>query len=506
MAARPWLRLEWLVEQIRSCREHGVFLEQSNRTEPGQVLDFSRTVSAEILPHLARLRSESVPAGPNPFEEWVMRRLACRDGDTSWLDAMPVHAAISTCEGLGVSALHDAGVSMRGLTLKDWSDASLEGFRIASGGRESVHGFLTTLVGRARDRGRIGLKETYGYLILSLGRSVTDPAFKPIRDVVREHAFAHLPLEAGIKVLGEILDRKRVHTVFSAAVASNTTWPTMRKLMARRGLGPSSDLAEPKGRSRAAVDVDRISSLIADHAGSIGSTEVMGRIGITRKHLLELVARGLVPTLAGPDKAARAKNRFRPADIDAFIENLFTGAVDIEVPNARQVPLGAARASAAANIGDLFDAIVGGKLAWKGSLRGGRRFTDLLVDADEVMRVMRTEAPKAGLQKNEVGSVVPGLRTEVVAALIATGQLSVVEEFCPRNRRRIPVVTRESVDAFRDRYVTVAEVGKVMDVPARMALRILRQAGRKAAFDVDTAKAWIFARSEVLGTGWPGIA
>ena len=179
VAARPWLRLEWLVEQVRSCPEHGVFMEQSNRTEPGQVLDFARTVSTEILPHLARLRSESVPASPNPFEDWVMRRLTSRDGAASWLDAMPVHAAISTCEDLGVSALHDAGVSMRRLTLKDWSDISMEGFRIASGGRESVDAFLTTLVGRARARGRVGLKETYGYLFLSLGRSVTDAAFMP---------------------------------------------------------------------------------------------------------------------------------------------------------------------------------------------------------------------------------------------------------------------------------------------------------------------------------------
>ena len=225
--------------------------------------------------------------------------------------------------------------------------------------------------------------------------------------------------------------------------------------------------------------------------------------GVTHKHLMELVARGLMPTLAPPGSKEKVRHRFRRTDVDAFMANLFDGAQEVTTPDAKQVSVGAARHIASAGIGVVLDAVVGGRLTWKGSLRGGRRFPDLLVDVDEVRRLVRVEPPRTGLTKREVVTVVPGLWQHVVVALIALGHLDVIEEFCPTSRRRIPVVTRESVDAFRKRYVTVAEIGKLRRIPARMALRILREANQKAAFDAATVSAWIYERSDVLGDAWP---
>lgn len=504
MAARPWLRVEWLIDQVRSCRAHGVLLMESGRVGLGQSLDFSLTMATDILPRLDDLRAGTQPAAPNPFEDWVVRRLTGTRDPGSWLDRMPLHAAVSACEAIGVSALHQADVRVRELTMQDWATASLEGHGIASEGRAGIDRFLDTLVERATARGVVGMRETYGYLLRSLNRSVDDTAFAPVLDVVREHIFSNVPLEPGSSVLGQVLDRKRVHSIHSAALAAGTTSSTMRRMLARSGMDlPSAD-GDERTLTRAAVSASPdIEAVIAGRADTVGSTEVCEATGITRKHLAEFVSRGLLLTANGSARGERAKLRFRKADIEAFSAKLFEGAETVERPSPRQVKVGAARNVASAAIGDVLALLVDGRLSWKGSLRGGRRFEDLLVDADEVRGLLRAEPPKRGLSKKEVEGVAPGLRHEVVLALVARGHLDLVEEFCPVNRRRIPVVTRESVEAFMAKYVTVAEVGKLKGIPARMALRLLREAGVKAAFDVSTANAWIYERADVLAHTWP---
>lgn len=110
---------------------------------------------------------------------------------------------------------------------------------------------------------------------------------------------------------------------------------------------------------------------------------------------------------------------------------------------------------------------------------------------------MQAQTPRTGYTKREVGGIVPGLGQKVVVALVARGYLTMADEFCPVNRRRIPVVTRESVEAFSARYIIVARIGKTKGIPARTALRLLQEAGVRAAFDTATVGAWIYERSAV---------
>ncbi|MCJ2026446.1 TniQ family protein [Methylobacterium sp. J-067] len=496
--ARPWLRLEWLIDQVRSCRIHGVRLMESGRSAPGHAMDFSQIVESDILPRLATLRAGAEPVEPNPFEDWIVRRVSGMRDSGSWLDAMSLRAAVTTCEGLGISARHEGKVRVRDLALRDWSEASLEGYVVASGGPEAIDELLDTLVRRARARGIVDLEATYGYLFVSLNRSLADHAFDSIRDVVREHVFANVPLPVGARVLGGTLDTKRLLNVHEAARAAGTTWPTMRGMLARHGVdcAPRGGLGGG-GLTRTTIAFADVEKLIAAHADSVGSTEVSERTGLTDKHLEELVTRGLCPTIDGDVRRARGKLRFRRFDVDALVDKLFAGTVDVTEPGPRQVTVSAARRTAACQVGDVLALVLNGRLAWKGLLGGTRLFTNLLVDADEVRRLVQTQTPRTGYTKREIGGIVPGLGPQVVVSLVARGHLTMAEEFCPVNRRRIPVVTRESVEAFTARYVTVAGVGKARGIAARTALRTLQEADVRAAFDTATVGAWIYERSVV---------
>ncbi|BAQ48056.1 hypothetical protein [Methylobacterium aquaticum] len=193
------------------------------------------------------------------------------------------------------------------------------------------------------------------------------------------------------------------------------------------------------------------------------------------------------------------------ADVDMFMGRLFAGAVPVEAPNAKQVSFGRACFAASTNIGDLTELVLSGTLSWKGALGGSRRYTDLLVDAAEVTKLLQGgAAPRRNPTKKEIGAEVACLTMPVLNGLISLGALAVAEEFCPLTRRKLPVVTRESYEAFRSRYVVLTEICHERNLNARVAGRYLAAGGVMPAFDPDVVKNAIYERASPFDAALAG--
>ncbi|WP_437871003.1 TniQ family protein [Methylorubrum extorquens] len=497
VAARPWLRLEWSINQIRSCRTHGVRLAETRRVEDHElIVDFARTVATEVLPHLARLRAETVPTRPNAFEDWLLRRLRNERTPSNWLDTMPINAAVAACESLGIEGLGSDRPHLSKFGNEEWVVASLSGYSIASKGENAIVRFLDALAARSHAAGTVGMKSIYGYIFEVLERTLDDPGFEAFRNVVRRHAIENVPLPAGSQVLGYVLEERRLHTATSAAAASKTSHATLRAIFARSGIAPP--LGGPD-HQRLIIRVDAFEAQLREFGAALKVTDVREAVGIPHKHILELIARGMVPTLFGSREVHKARHRVARDDVEAFMDRLFEGAVPVEAPTPRQVTFGRACFVASTNIGDVVGLVLARRLAWKGSLRGGRRYTDLLVDADEVLALLQgAAAPRRGLMKAEIEAETPGLRLDVLTPLIAAGHLMVAQEFCPQTRRRLPVVTRESYEAFKGRYLTLTEICHAKNLNARVARRHLDAAGLVPAFDPAVFKNAIYERAGAL--------
>lgn len=495
LAARPWLRFEWLIAQVRSCRVHSVLLAETHPVT-GTVPDFAQAMDAEVLPQLDALRAAAVPAEPNAFEDWLLGRLEEKRDQTNWLDAMPLHAAMATCEAIGVEGLGDGRAHMSELGNAAMSEASLAGYRVASGGRGDIDGFLDNLVARSHATGFVGIKTTYGYILEVLERTLDDPAFDPFRDVVRRHAMDNVPLPAGSQVLGQVLEERRLHTIQSAAEASGTSRPTLLAIFARSGISPARSGPDQK---RLTVRADVFEARLREYAVALRVDDVVTEFAVRKKHLLELIARRHIPTLFNSREVLKARHRMARADVDAFMDRLFQGAVPVEKPTRRQVSLGRACLVASTNVGDLVGLILDGRIAWKGSLHGGRLYDDLLVDADEVTRVLQGDTPaRVNLTKLEIAKEWPGLRRAVVEALIKAGELKAEMEFCPSTRRRLLLVTRESYDAFTGRYQTLTDICHSRNIDPRVMRRHLADAGCKPSFDADMVGNFIYERTPAL--------
>jgi hypothetical protein len=368
-AARPWLRLEWLIDHIRTCRRHDVALSDATPVQKrGQAPDFAETMSEQILPKLEGLIEDATPLTHSDFEDWIVARVDGVRQPSNWLDEMPLRVGLAFCESLGVSSLHPPKVKTSTFTVADWANAAAEGFRIAAPGEQSIDECFSRLVdAQSQARGVIGLRDTYGYVYGLLQRRQEDPDFEKARGVVRRHAFDMLPLEPGTDVFGVPLERRRLFSIRSASRASGAHARTIRKMLAHRGV-QAADRSSRLTDHRVTIKADELEQVVTKLRGALTTPRVVELTGIPRMHLKSMISQGLLPTLTDSHEIPGAKHYLSRDDVDALMERLFAGAEPLNAATGRKMTVMRARLSARADNDDLIAWLLKGKLRWKGRL------------------------------------------------------------------------------------------------------------------------------------------
>ncbi|NGO54054.1 TniQ family protein [Allomesorhizobium camelthorni] len=495
VAARPWLRLEWTVGFFRSCTRHHVFFDVTQPARrPFQPFDFTETLS-ELLPALATRAESAETAPPSPFQDWIMNRLDGLRDSGNWLDDLELHAAAQFCEALGLSSLHEPKVRTTTLAPADWAAAADEGYRIVSKGEVSLRALLARLnEAQASTRGVWGPRDTYGYAYGLLQKTVDDPAYEKLRDAVRRFAIETMPLEPGMDVLGHVLADRKVHTIRTASKDSGAHALTIRKLFQRKGL--ANDGAGLMDH-RVTVDADEISNVVKSLKSAMTTPQVEKLTGIPRLHLKEMISAGYLQTVADTSNRSYAKHRFSPAAVDELMDRLFLGAADVTEPDPRQMSVMAARQVATATVSQMLAFLFEQKLQWKGRLAGVDGYRSLLVDADEITRLVRTEQTKTGLTKDEVLDFIPGMGKASPQVFIDHDHLTMVEEFNPEARRVTKVVSRESAEEFRRTYVSLGELSGKSGLHHKRVRLLLRGVGIETSFDPDVFGCFFYSRADV---------
>jgi hypothetical protein len=247
---------------------------------------------------------------------------------------------------------------------------------------------------------------------------------------------------------------------------------------------------------RILVKSEEVHRVVAELKDAITAPEVERILGVPRLHLKELVASGYLPALADTGRR-NAKRRFSRADVERLRDRLFDGANEISEPEERQVDITGARRAATCAIPDLLNMIFARKLAWKGRLAGRHDYMALLLDADEVTRIVRSSGTRVNLTKAEAEAFLPGTHERVVNRLIEAGHLTLVEEFSPDARRMIPVVSRASAEAFKASFVSLGELCQRTGLHHKKVRLILRAAGVEAPLQPEEIGAFFYDRGVV---------
>ncbi|MGO9772689.1 MAG: TniQ family protein [Roseiarcus sp.] len=492
---RPWLRLPWVIGHFRTCNIHHVALAAAqpirHRFEP---FDFAETIASFVLSGLADAVGRATETAPSSFQDWLVARFEGRRYPSNWLDAANLHAAANFAEALGLSMLHPPKVRTSELADLDWAEAADAGYRVAAAGPKAIRDALAGLNrAQAHTRGFWGLRDTYGYAYGLLQKTLKDPAYEPFREIVREFALETMPIEPGTDVLGVKVEARRVHTVRSAAMASGAHARTIRRYFERQGF-VGERAASGVADHRATVPAEEIERIARELKGALSTPQVSHEFGVPRIHLTRLIGLGYLRPITDSAERRYGKHRFTHESVEQMLDRLFDGAVDVARPTGRQAPLGDARHIANCTLDEVYESAFGGKLAWKGLLGGRREYGALLVDADELTRIVRDKPKRNALSREEFKQMVPGLGMKTVQFLVDRKLVIETEEYSPDARRMIPVITVASAEAFKARYVALGELAAGRKLHFKQVLSVLDRAGVRLEFEPDEAGCFIFDR------------
>ncbi len=501
--ARPWQRLEWVIDHVRSCPHHGVsLLNLRGRQLSYEYFDFSQSVAQEVLPELDRLRASAVPAPGTAYGQWVVARLDGVRRRGHWLDEAPMHAALAFCEALGFSAINDPSARRKRTQAHDLARAAEEGFRIADAGPNAVPPILNQLVAThfQNTRGAVGNRSVYGEVYAVLSRTLGDPGFEPFRHVLREHAFGSLPIHPGTSFLGVPLQERRVHSRSSATASLSMSVIRLQRLIGRNG-----------GVSKAASDlrslrmpVEEFDSLVAGMEECISAREASTITGLNTKQLRDLADVGVLGVLPATKRHAGFRYRYRRSVVDDFMTTMFRDAVRVEGPSERRMSVDAvARHLWVASV-DVVELIYRGQCQWVGRTGQGDLCKHLFVDADEVFAGLEMKRD-SNLNEAETLAALPGLHRTSLGPLVGAGLLEYADGYNARGTRARRCFSRGSVEAFSARYASIGEIAAVMGRSVWIVTNILRRAGIKR-LDLSIYNAKLYRREDVASYLTPGLA
>jgi len=384
-------RTRWLISHIRSCSRHGIALVTAAR--PGhssETHDFSMILGA-CAPELALLARKVTPLDASRLESYLLTRLNAVTGGSPWLDQLEFSAAARTCELIGAVANHGRKAKLATLSDKEWHSAGDTGFEIASQGESAIRAWLTDLqaVYSYNRTANEGGQATFGKFYEWLALSAKDACFDPVKNLVRRHIVETTPVGLNDIVFGKSVEKRMLHSVFTASKEFKAHPKRLRKIFVATGL-VSNDPS--KTNNQVLVDADAAQKLFDDGIiNGLSIAEVTTYLNASRLQARLLVHTGLIRSAVGGKEGIGAY-AFTKSDLDDFLARLLEQTVEVTEPDESvcSIPMAAKRSRCSAI--EIVRLILDKRLSWVGKLAGETGYQSILVSAAEIRGHVRGPA------------------------------------------------------------------------------------------------------------------
>lgn len=492
LAARPYRRSMWLVRGVRTCAKHSLALAEVGKLDgPNAIHDTSRVI-ADAIPRLRPLVDGAVLRTPSRFECYLLQRL---DGKAagSWLDGLPMYAALHLPLVAGAVAVHGPGVVLDDLSDDEAWHCETAGFDIVDKGAEGIRAFLDELQTPFRDsRSLKGPKVMYGRLYDWLAHECRDKAYDPVRDIIIDHSLDTLGLGPGDVLFGRKVAMRRKHSVVSAAKEFGLHPKRMRKMLQRANL-TDADLSGA-ANNRVTFDATEAETLLKGLAESISMEKLREYMNVPRPHDRGLMERGFIkPLMAGG--RTKGGHAFLKSDLDDFLEQLLRDADPALHGDPEMVPLIAAAKHSCCAVMDVVALVLDGKLSRVGRDPGQVGFVSVLVDAEEV-RPLVTGPAYEGHSLRDLEKLLSA-GTYAVKALVEKGFIIATTVKNPVTGWMQPIVGDEDLQRFRQEYVSLHTLARERGEHFARVKKSLVAAGVVPVGDPSELKQTLYRRSDV---------
>lgn len=492
---RPFGRLLWLIEPIRTCHKHGVALiPVSDDQHPHRVHDFAMLVQPALADLVQRTRD--VPQRDwSPLEDYLARRLRQQAiEETPWLNALPLYAAAKACETLGAIAGRGIHFTADALSDADWHEAGTIGYEIAAEGEKGIRGLLTRLQeSEPRRTGDWGPRSIYGRAYEWVAHESDDPAYDPLRSIIERHYIETRPVGPGDEIFRREITTRRLHSVRTASLETGAHPKRLRKLL--HAAGHISSAALSLTDDDVVFDANEAQAFLARVADAMSLREAGEYLNAPRPHERLLFDHGFIKPFVLGGTGVLKDHAFARCDLDGFLERLRVGATELIPGEKDLLPIPAAAKKAACSAMQIVELVLGKKLARIRLRPGVSGYLSILLDPVEVK----------GLIYERKGNIVSlrevekrlGSSTRVVSALIEHGYLPVSTVINPVTRLKQRIVPEDLLSNFMDRYVTLHSLAKEESIYFRKLADQFNADGIKPAFDPKSVHATFYQRDDV---------
>ncbi len=418
---------------------------------------------------------------PTAYDLWLDRRL--EDGsDDTWLKDHPVFAITTLCRFLGEILLkHDAAEHAR-----INSAVHAAGFDVFVNGKDAIRAALDQIA-RCASGSLQEPSTVFGKLFSDLRRLyAAEESFDFFRDTLRDCILANWPIAAGEDVLGEIVQRRRLHSLRTAEIETGIGTKVLEHFLVEAGAFSGDDDRLP---NRKLFDAQAYVDLLTEIPTLVGPIAMREAMGATRQELIALAdARVLVPRT----QVEKVKNPWRPSDGLALVAELSSNAAPVDAGDKAWETLLLACRRRDTDIEQLVQAIRGKRLS-VGQRVGVSGFHGIVLRKSEVDLISSPLRRTEEASFSDLSGTVPaatvgrsvGLRDGgTFQRLIEAGHVPAQQIMNPRSGRSQHRMTPEDIAAFHDRFVTLTTLSNETG-QHRNTLRGLITAQRIEPFSPD---------------------
>ncbi|WP_164885903.1 TniQ family protein [Paenirhodobacter populi] len=481
------LRGDWQYRDCVICVRHRHFLVplwEANRVT--ERLD-SAAQFAALAPRILAGEIDVPDVAPTEYDVWLSQRLESQE-DSGHLATQNVETITTISRLLGARMLGSAVADLR-QDARKLAKALNEGFLIVREGPSAFRARLDDLATRARgalDEPRKAFGDLYVRLSTDL---LTKPEFQPYRTILRDCIIQTWPLAAGEVVLGEPLDRRRIHSVWTAAAEANIKADKMEALLIEAGAVAADD---DRPRNKKTFSADRYADLIAEIPQRVSKTAMLEAMGATRNEFDALVNEGVlnprtrVPEIRLPWCAQDG--------LDLVADLAARADVSVSEDDPEWETIQKTCGTHLISLRDILEAIRSGvvRLGLTNGMTGYHGFrvrkeTIAAWHAGRAAQIADNRGIPGTVSLAEFGRSVGFRDKKHLDALIGAGFLEVIEVTNPSTGRPQLRVGREAAAKFRARFVTVnilaAETGQNSNYIRSLLSRVGATAFREGGFD-----------------------
>jgi hypothetical protein len=445
-------------------------------SEPESVKSFDLNLLQARNEELLRNIPQAVERRPGDLQSYVVARLKGSSGAAPWLDSQSITQAVKACEMLGALLVDGPMAQISRYTDIDWARVGDVGFGICASGDVAITNALKVIRQKSGHRsGRTGPQAVFGMFYIWLEYSGKPGAAGPICELLREVILMSFAIGPGEIVLGEVVERRVVHSIYSLKSVTGLGAKRLHRLLQKAGIIPEN--MRDEAIAHWVFPAEQAEQLLARIVNSVPKNQLNCLLGCSYVQSLKLAASKLITSVVPVEygEIGLSVGAYNRDDIADFLRDVckdvqvvskeIDGLQDLTTVCKGKIPTE-----------DVVRWQIAGKLEQTRLLGGAERLDRLRFSPEEVGALVKA---KRRTDLHSLRSVAARLCVSIPAAKQPTGShdggslLGLASEEEMMGQYGSAYVSTATIERFMASYVTLGMAAKLMGVHHTTAMKFL---------------------------------